>query len=104
MTILPSNDCPCSDTSSFTAEINEDDKRKTSINIFNTNARSLCPKISSLIDCYEELDITFGIVTETWLNDGPTLEEDLIDLEHGSGLGSIVLNRPPGPTGSSHGG
>ena len=37
------------------------------VNIINTNARSLCPKIDSLVDCFEELNGTVGIVTETWL-------------------------------------
>ena len=30
----------------------------TPINIINTNATSLCNKIDSLIDCFEELDVT----------------------------------------------
>ena len=38
----------------------------TQIKIINTNARSLCPKIDSLIDCFEELDVTLGVVTKTW--------------------------------------
>lgn len=29
--------------------------KKTKLTIINTNARSLCPKIESLLDCFEEL-------------------------------------------------
>lgn len=79
-------------------------KMKTNINIINTNARSLCPKISSLIDCFEELNVMLGVVTEMWLTDGATLDEDLIDLERGSGLGAITLNRKLAVNGVSHGG
>ena len=32
----------------------------TPINVVNTNARSLCPKIDSLIDCFEELMSLWG--------------------------------------------
>ena len=49
------------------------------INIINTNARSLCPKIESLIDCFEELEVTLGVVTETWLADGDSLDRDIQD-------------------------
>ena len=55
----------------------------TPINIVNTNARSLCPKIESLIDCYKALDVTLGIVTETWLADGASLDKDIQDLAKG---------------------
>ena len=74
------------------------------INIINTNARSLCPKIDSLIDCFEELDVTLGIVTETWLADGVSLDRDLHDLARGTGLEMFCLNRPPNNRGVAHGG
>ena len=84
---------------------NENNKDKsTQISIINTNARSLCPKIESLIDCCEEMDVTLGIVTETWLTDGDSLERDIHDLAKGAGLDMICLNRPPGNRGNSHGG
>ena len=65
----------------------------TPINIINTNVRSLCAKIDSLIDCFEELDATVGIVTETWLADGDSLDRDVYDLAKGVGLSMICLNR-----------
>ena len=74
---------------------NADPNKETMISIVNTNARSLCPKIDSLIDCFEELDATIGVVTETWLADGDSLNRDLQDLAKGAGLEMICLNRRP---------
>ena len=47
------------------------EKMNTQTNVINTNARSLCPKIDSLIDCS---DTTIAIITETWLADGKSLD------------------------------
>ena len=45
---------------------NEENKHDGNmINIINTNARSLCPKIESLIDCFEELDVHMALITES---------------------------------------
>ena len=70
----------------------------------NTNARSLCPKINSFLDSFEEMNCNISIVTETWLTDGQSLDEDLADLEHGGGVKFLVKNRCPGSRGVSHGG
>ena len=51
------------------------------LTILNTNARSLCPKVSSLIDNLNNLECQVGIITETWLADGSDLEEDVRDLQ-----------------------
>ena len=67
----------------------------TKLAIINTNARSLCPKITSLIDCIDELEATVAVVTETWLADGEPLEKDVADLAHGAGLGLLHRNRAP---------
>ena len=83
---------------------NKTDNSLTRLLFLNTNARSLCPKIESLLDCFEEMNASVGIVTETWLSDGQSLDDDLADLEHGAGLKFLVKNRPPGPRGVSHGG
>ena len=76
----------------------------TRLVVTNTNARSLCPKINSFLDCVEEMDANISIVTETWLTDGQSLDDDLLDLEHGAGVKFIVKNRRPGSRGLSHGG
>lgn len=80
-------------------------KKNTVFTLINTNARSLCPKINSLIDCMEELDASAAVVTETWLADGQHLNDDSQDLFLGAGLSMICRNRPRNPaTGVAHGG
>ena len=76
------------------SETEENKNDGTKINIINTNARSLCPKIESLINCFEELDVTIGVVTETWLADGASLDRDLQDLAKGAGLGFVSTAKP----------
>ena len=79
--------------------------KKNKLTVINTNARSLCPKIESLIDCFEELQVDIAIVTETWYKSGPEFDQGLSKLELGAGLCSLVLNRDPNPTsGIAHGG
>ena len=80
-------------------------KKKHEITIINTNACSLSPKIDSLLDCFSELEADIAVVTETWLQDGDSLDHDLADLEDGAGIASLTRNRDPHPvTGVSHGG
>ena len=76
----------------------------TTFNIIYANARSLCPKIHSLIDCFNELDADVAIITETWLTSSPTLDKDIEDLFLGAGIGLLVRSRDPGSRGFSHGG
>ena len=88
----------------FTCNDNDSEKIDRNFIIINTNARSLCPKISSLVDCFDELNAHVGVITETWLTDGEGLEEDVQGLAHGTGLGLIYKNRPANDRGFSHGG
>ena len=74
------------------------------LNYINTNARSLRPKITSLIDAFSELELTFAVITETWFTDGSKLQAESEDLLLGHGLNNLVRNRPPGNAGFSHGG
>ena len=74
------------------------------LTFINTNARSVCPKINSLIDNIEELDAAFAVLTETWLADGKTLEEDKQDLLLGAGLSLLCKNRKPDHRGVAYGG
>ena len=76
----------------------------TNITVLNTNARSLCPKIESMIDCFDEMQATIGVITETWLADGDSLAEDIADLSAGAGIGLVCLNREPNALGVAHGG
>ena len=90
------------DLSDSESEKEEQNKHFKQVNIINTNARSLCPKIESLVDCFEELDVTLDIVTEMWLADGDSLNRDIRDLANGTGLGMICLNRKPNGRGVAH--
>ena len=57
--------------------------------IINCNARSLCPKIESFIDCFNEMDAAIGVVSETWLS--PETAKDVQDrLSEESGIGLIT--------------
>ena len=76
----------------------------TNFSMVNTNARSLCPKIRSLLDCFSELNTDLAILTETWLTSGLSLDEDIEDLRLGASVGLLVRNRDPGSAGFSHGG
>lgn len=76
----------------------------TNLTIINTNTRSLCPKITSQIDCSDELQGTVAVITETWLANGEPLDADIVDLAHGAGLGLIHRNRAPNVRGVAHGG
>ena len=75
---------------SETENTDQDNKYTT---ILNTNARSLCLKIDSMIDCFNEMDCLLGIITETWLADGDTLQRDIADLSAGAGIGMLCRNR-----------
>ena len=66
--------------------------------------RSLSPKITSLVDCFDEMEASFAVVTETWLSDGKGLQEDIEHFEAGAGLGMLTRNRPANYRGVSHGG
>ena len=75
----------------------------TKINLINTNARSLRPKKESLLDCFNETDADFAVLTETWLRD-EHVQELAQDLTLGSGLGIVTKNRPPCNNGVAYGG
>lgn len=57
------------------------------------NSRSLAPKINSLAEYFEELDLTFAIISETWLVEGAILEHVKQELNNGHGLQIIYTNR-----------
>ena len=61
----------------------------------NTNARSLCPKVESLIDCMNETDSHLAIIMESWLREGAGLEKLREDLELGAGMCFLTKNRLP---------
>ena len=77
---------------------------KTQLNVINTNARSIRPKIKSFITCFMNLTLTLAIVTETWLANGSSLELQAESLLLGSGLRIHTLNREPLASGVAYGG
>ena len=80
---FPQNDC-------FSAEQNAVENYNN-IRFLLTNARSLSPKILSLVDSFDELQLHLAVVTESWLSDSEVLDNDLIDLEHGTDLKAIYV-------------
>ena len=64
----------------------------------HTNARSLPPKIGSLLDYFDEFGLDFAIITESWLASGARLDEELRDLELGTDLMLVYKNRPLKPS------
>ena len=76
--------------------LNEPEHRKSkmrSLSFISTNARSLAPKLQSALDCFEELELDFALVTESWLRDGPQLRADIDDLNDGKNIDMITYNR-----------
>ena len=71
------------------------DSNKIPFTLINTNARSLCSKIDSLIDCFTQMDACMGVITETWLTDGEGLEEEIEDLTMGTCLNMayVIVHR-----------
>ena len=77
-----------SNTSFNTAE------RKTiELNIVNANARSLNNKIESMVEVFEEFDVSVAVISETWFEDGKRLEREINDLENGEDLSIVARNR-----------
>ena len=74
------------------------------LTIINTNARSLCPKIDSLLDCMQEMEAKIAVVMETWMRGGEGLEGRKEDLELGAGVGMICRNRRIADNGVAYGG
>lgn len=46
-----------------------------------TNARSLSPKTDSLVTMFDELELGFASITETWFSDGEIFEKNAKKLE-----------------------
>ena len=74
--------------------LNTDDNKFSchSLSFINTNARSLCPKIQSLADCFFEKDLDFAVLTETWLQAGES-NDMVVELADRHSLGLITRNR-----------
>ena len=74
------------------------------MNLINTNARSLRPKIASFIQCFINLSLTLAVVSETWFAAGNGLDLQAEELLLGHGLRPFTLNRDPLHNGVAYGG
>ena len=62
--------------------------------ILTTNARSLRPKIQSLLDYMNELEVSVALILETWLKDNNEMDRLKDDTEYGHDVGIIAKHRP----------
>ena len=67
--------------------------RRLVLNFILSNARSLAPKIVSLLDYFSDLDLHFSIITESWLKPGWGLENDIVDLNFGQDIDLLHKSR-----------
>ena len=74
-------------------EIHERQDCNVCTRFFLSNARSLAPKITSLIDYMYELQADFSMITETWFKGGKKLDAELSDIEQASGIRIVCRNR-----------
>ena len=63
------------------------------INFAATNARSLPPKMLSMIENFNELQLSFFAITETWLKNNKQTEREIKDLSDSEQLGLLAKNR-----------
>ena len=64
--------------------------------VFLTNARSLAPKMTAMIDEMMNLHLHFACVTETWFKEDRRLDGELIDIEESAGVKIFQRSRSGG--------
>ena len=74
-------------------EIHENSDPDHCLRFFLSNARSLAPKITSLIDYMYDLHCDVSLITETWFKGGKKLVAELGDIEQASGIKILCKNR-----------
>lgn len=74
-------------------EIHENQDSENCVRFLLANARSLAPKITSLIDSIYDLKCDFAMITETWFRGGKRLDAELSDIEHAAGIKFVCKNR-----------
>ena len=72
---------------------------KNELNILLVNARSLRPKLYSLIDTMQELDGHIALLTETWFHQDRQLDITLEDMKNALGYDCIRRDRTDGREG-----
>ena len=67
--------------------------KKNCARMLITNARSLLPKVGSMVDAFQSLDLHFACLTETWFRGGRQLADQLDELEDRKGIKIIHKSR-----------
>ena len=62
-------------------------------NIASTNARSIAPKMNSMIECFRNLDLCFFAVTETWLRNDRRTRGEISDVAASEKIAIITRSR-----------
>ena len=78
------------------SDVNETRDSNTKYNYLNfslSNARSLAGKIDSLVDIFNEADLNFSMITETWFKNDRDNEQSLKDLKAAENIEFICKNR-----------
>ena len=75
-------------------EINNNTDRSEQFNFASTNARSIVPKMISVIENVRELELSFIAVTETWLQSSRQTRQEISDLKDAEDITMICRNRP----------
>ena len=70
------------DNSSNNTAVSKESVKYNSISFITANARSLCSKLDSLVDNFDELSLHVALITETWFRNNKKLESDLEVLGH----------------------
>ena len=73
--------------------LNTDNEKYIPFKLITANARSLPSKITSLIDCFAELELYAAALTETWITDKKEHRKDLEDILARGSIGFILKNR-----------
>ena len=68
-------------------------RRSTLFNLAVTNARSIIPKINSLVNAFSNLDLSCIAVTETWMNKGVNKEAAIDELKGRHDISSLTKDR-----------
>ena len=79
-------------------------KRQFTFNLLLTNARSLAPKMNSLLEYIDECDVAAAIVSESWLKPGPDLKQEVLNLKNEENVDLFHFSRKLSKKGRPAGG
>ena len=71
----------------------DENKIEKRLSFASTNARSLPPKICSMIECFRELELSFFCITETWLKNDPATEREKKEMFESEKIKLLAKNR-----------